>query len=158
MANRHLLRTVVMQSLYEWDIRGQKNPEVEKIIAKNINEFAPGAEDLPYVHRTTVGVLENLTDIDNIITEAAPEWPLPNITVVDRNILRIGVYEMMFADDIPPKVAINEAIELAKTFGGASSGKFVNGVLGTIYRQMEDSKEEEEKKDEKDDLELNETK
>ena len=142
MANRHLLRTIVMQSMYEWDIKNKDSDQIKEIVKNNLKEFAPGAKDVDYVYRTVKGVLENIDDINSIIEEAAPEWPLEQITVVDRNILRIGIFEMMFVDDIPPKVAINEAIELAKTFGGASSGKFVNGVLGTIFRQMEEHKGE----------------
>lgn len=139
MANRHLLRTIVMQSLYEWDFHGQNNKLLPEIIKRNITEFAPGENDLEFISKTVKGVLDHLKDTDQIIEQVAPEWPISQITLVDRNILRIGVYELAFSPDIPPKVAINEAIELAKTFGGKSSGKFVNGVLGSIYRQLEES-------------------
>lgn len=147
MANRHLLRTIVMQTLYEWDFYEKKSEKIEEFLAKNMEEFAKGAEDgLDFVKATLNGVVENAEAIDDIIIKAAPDWPLEQITMVDRNILRIGVYELKYAPDIPAKVAINEAIELAKTFGGKSSGRFVNGVLGTIYRQVEpEIKEKEER-------------
>lgn len=138
MANRHLLRTIVMQSLYEWDFHDKDNSRVDDFIKKNMNEFAKGAEDgFDFVEETMLGVVNNSEEIDAIIIKSAPDWPLNQITMVDRNILRIGVYELKYATDIPAKVAINEAIELAKTFGGKSSGKFVNGVLGTIFREVQ---------------------
>ena len=145
MANRHLLRTIVMQTLYEWDFYGKKNERVEDFLQKNIEEFAEGAEKEEFLFTTMNGIIDHAPEIDKIIEEATPDWPLDQITLVDRNILRIGVYELKWASDIPAKVAINEAIELAKTFGGRSSGRFVNGVLGTIYRELEIKKELEEK-------------
>lgn len=138
MANRHLLRSIALQSLYEWDFRGGDKKALKKIVERNIKEIAPGVEDSKFVYELTEGVIEHLEEINAIIEKGAPEWPLEQINIVDRNVLRIGIYELMFGDriSVPPKVAINEAIELAKTFGGESSGKFINGVLGTIYRQM----------------------
>lgn len=125
-----------MQTLYEWDFNGQKESDIIAIARENITKFAPGFDDSDFTCRLLDGTLKNLPAIDELIVKYAPEWPLAQITVVDRNILRLGVFELKFADDIPPKVAINEAIELAKTFGGESSGKFVNGVLGAIYKDM----------------------
>lgn len=138
MASRHLLRSIAMQSLYEWDFSGKKG-DLEKIIKKNTEEFGPGLEDTSLVWQIITGVVKHLFSINKIIEKAAPEWPIDQITIVDRNILRIGLYELLYADkaEVPPKVAINEAIELAKSFGGESSGKFVNGVLGTVYKQIE---------------------
>jgi transcription antitermination protein NusB len=138
MASRHLSRSIIMQSLYQWDFGGKKH-DLEEIIDKNIQEFAPGLEDKTLIWQLASGIIKHLTDIDKIIEKAAPEWPIDQITIVDRNILRIGLYELLYADkkEVPPKVAINEAIELAKSFGGESSGKFINGVLGTIYREIE---------------------
>ncbi|MDP3244647.1 MAG: transcription antitermination factor NusB [bacterium] len=136
MANRHLGRMVVMQSLYEWDFRDQKNPEFNKALEYNLKEFAPEFDDKEFVENLSAGILQNINEIDKIIVTYAPQWPLAQITIVDRNILRIGIYELKFSPVIPAKVAINEAIELAKTFGGESSGKFVNGVLGAVYRDM----------------------
>lgn len=124
-----------MQSLYEWDFSGGKKA-IEKIVAHNFREFASTFDDKGFVKELIDGVAEHRDAIDTTITRYAPEWPLDQITTVDRNILRIGVYELKFSETVPSKVAINEAIELAKTFGGESSGKFVNGVLGAIYRDM----------------------
>jgi len=141
MANSHLLRTIAMQCLYEWDFSDQNKEKIDAIVAHNAKEFAPGINDFDFVKKLTRGVLKNQEQIDRVIEEYAPEWPLEQITAVDRNILRLGIYELKFDNDVPPKVAINEAIELAKTFGGPSSGKFVNGVLGTIYRKITESEE-----------------
>lgn len=138
MANRHLLRSIAMQSLYEWDFNGMNSSRLEKIVKRNIKEFGPGIKDADFTRRLVQGVIDNLAKIDEIIKKSAPEWPIDQITIVDRNILRLGLYELLFGnrEEAPPKVAINEAIELAKTFGGESSSKFVNGVLGTVYREI----------------------
>lgn len=136
MANRHLARTIALQSLYEWDFRGQKE-NVQQLIIRNAEEFAPNFDDLQFSEELVQNVIDHLTELNKYITDYAPEWPLQQITTVDRNVLRIGLAELKFNQDIPPKVAINEAIELAKTFGGPSSGKFVNGVLGSIYKDMQ---------------------
>jgi N utilization substance protein B len=132
---------IVMQSLYEWDFRGQKEVNLDKIIQHNLGEFAPEFDDVEFINDLVNGIGKNLDMIDQLITRYAPQWPLAQITVVDRNILRIGIYELKFSPSIPAKVAINEAIELAKTFGGEASGKFVNGVLGAIYRDMAEAGE-----------------
>jgi N utilization substance protein B len=136
MATRHLVRTVVLQSLYEWDFYGRKK-DLVGIVERNLQEFAPGIDEPDFAWRIVKGIAEHLKEIDEIIVKAAPEWPLDKIALVDRNILRIGLYELLYADpeEVPPKVAINEAIELAKSHGGPNSGKFINGVLGTIYRE-----------------------
>ncbi|OGZ34260.1 MAG: transcription antitermination factor NusB [Candidatus Portnoybacteria bacterium RBG_19FT_COMBO_36_7] len=134
-----------MQSLYEWDFSGRDNSQLDDIVGKNITEFAPGLDSVEFINRLVRGVIENLEKLDKIITKSAPEWPLEQITIVDRNILRLGLYELLFGDrkEVPPKVAINEAIELAKSFGGESSGKFINGVLGTIYREIGEPQKDE---------------
>jgi len=139
MASRHLSRSIVMQSLYEWDFSGKKPEDLKKIVEKNIKEFGPGLEDKTFVWQLINGVVSKLSDLDKIIDKAAPEWPIDQITIIDRNVLRIGLYELLYGnkEEVPPKVAINEAIELAKTFGGESSGKFINGVLGTVFKQIE---------------------
>ena len=137
MSNRHLSRTIAMQSLYEWDFNALSQEEACNLVTRNLEEFAPDFKDNDFTENLVKNVLEKQKDIDAIITQYAPEWPIDQITVVDRNILRIGTYELKFAPDIPEKVAINEAIELAKTFGGESSGKFVNGVLGAIFKNMQ---------------------
>ncbi len=138
MANRHLSRSIVMQTLFEWDFRGLENAEIDAVLLRNTEEFAPGVGDFAFMKSLVMSVLAKQIDIDRIIEKAAPEWPIHKIGVVDRNILRIGLYELLFADraEVPAKVAINEAIELAKTFGGETSGKFVNGVLGAVYKEM----------------------
>jgi N utilization substance protein B len=137
MSNRHLARTIAMQSLFNWDFNGKPRDDLEKLIKKNFEQFAPKFDDHGFVNKLINGVVDKLDKIDEYITRYATEWPLEQITIVDRNVLRIGVYELIYDDDIPAKVAINEAIEIAKTFGGESSGKFVNGVLGAIYKDME---------------------
>ncbi len=138
MASRHLSRSIAMQSLYEWDFRGRDNNLLPEIIERNTKEFGPGIENTNFVGNLVKGVLEHISELDQIIEKAAPQWPLDQIAIVDRNVLRLGIYELLFGnrEEVPPKVAINESIELAKTFGGDASGKFVNGVLGTIYREI----------------------
>ncbi len=138
MANRHLSRSVVLQSLFEWDFRGCADKDVKNIVSRNAKEFAPGMGDVSFVEDLIANVLSKRPDLDRIIEKAAPDWPIDKISVVDRNVLRMGLYELLFADrnEVPAKVAINEAIELAKTFGGENSGKFVNGVLGSVYKEL----------------------
>ncbi len=136
MSNRHLARTIALQSLYEWDFYGAKNdPSTAlRIAQRNLEEFSPDLDEKPFTLDLIRGIAEKKEEIDQAITVFAPDWPLDRITTVDRNVLRMGVYELAYDSQIPSKVAINEAIELAKTFGGESSGKFVNGVLGAVYR------------------------
>jgi len=126
-----------MQALFLWDFNGRKEGGFDDVIGEVFANFAPGMDDDGFVKRLVHGVVANLKEIDKNIVKYATEWPLDQITTVDRNILRIGVYELVFDHDIPDKVAINEAIEIAKTYGGASSGKFINGVLGAIYKDRE---------------------
>ncbi len=147
MASRHLSRSIVMQSLYEWDFYGKKAESLEKIVETNIEEFGPGLKDKNFVWQLINGIVSHFSDINKIIEKAAPEWPVEQITIIDRNILRIGLYELLYGnkEEVPPKVAINEAIELAKTFGGESSGKFINGVLGTVYKQINKEQKAENK-------------
>jgi N utilization substance protein B len=136
MSNRHLARTIAMQSLYEKDFHGEAAEKIEDIVERNLGEFGPGLEDKGFTKELVDGVLKHQKGIDATIVKYAPQWPLEQITVVDRNILRIGVFELKHSEAVPSKVAINEAIELAKTFGGESSGRFVNGVLGAIFKDM----------------------
>lgn len=137
MSNRHLARTIAMQTLYEWDFNGQVTDDLVGLLHENFKQFAPDFSDQGFSEAIIRGIMEHRQAIDATITKYAPEWPLEQITIVDRNVLRIGVYELSFAPDVPPKVAINEAIEVAKGFGGESSGKFVNGVLGAIFRDLQ---------------------
>jgi len=138
MASRHLSRSIALQTLYEWDFRKRNSDDLEKVMDYNVQEFGPGMSDKDFVSGLIHGVINHQKKIDQLIEKCAPEWPIEQITVVDRNVLRLGICELLFGnyDEVPPKVAINEAIELAKTFGGESSGRFINGVLGTIYREM----------------------
>lgn len=140
MATRHLARSIVLQSLYEWDFYNRRT-DLTKIIERNLEEFGPGMDEPEFVWRIANGVIKNLDNLNKIIERAAPEWPLNQISIIDRNVLRIGLYELLFAnpEEVPAKVAINEAIELAKNYGGPNSGKFINGVLGTVYKEMESS-------------------
>ncbi|MDD3498449.1 MAG: transcription antitermination factor NusB [Candidatus Moranbacteria bacterium] len=149
MANRHLQRSIAMQSLFEWDFNGRQEDHILRVVDKNIKDLAVGIEETDLILSLVEGVLKNQKDIDELIEQCAPEWPIEQITIVDRNILRIGIFELLYGnyDEVPPKVAINEAIELAKTFGGPNSAKFVNGVLGTIYREMGEPLKEDKKKD-----------
>lgn len=138
MASRHLARSIAMQILYEWDFRGKDGAVLSDITERNIREFGPGLDEVDFVRALVDGSLAKREKIDAIIEKVAPEWPIEQIAMVDRNILRVGIFELLFSDyaAVPPKVAINEAIELAKSFGGETSGRFVNGVLGTIYREI----------------------
>jgi len=131
-----------MQSLYEWDFYGRKSKSLDELVQRNIREFGVGLENDEFIWKLINGVKKQLSQIDRIISQAAPEWPIEQISIIDRNILRIGLYELLYADqkEVPPKVAINEGIELAKHFGGENSGKFVNGVLGTVFKEVEQSK------------------
>jgi N utilization substance protein B len=130
-----------LQSLYEWDFYNQKHDLVQ-ILERNLNEFAPGIDEPEFAWKILKGIAEHLKEIDRVITKAAPDWPLSKIAIIDRNILRIGLYELLYADpqEVPPKVAINEAIEMAKNYGGPNAGRFINGVMGTVYREMKTEK------------------
>lgn len=141
MSNRHLARSIAMQSLYQWDFNGQFQKGLDDIVIFNLKEFAPDFDDKGFTLDLVKGVIEKKEKIDQMIEKYAPEWPIAQITLVDRNILRLGIYELKFVEEIPSKVAINEAIELAKSFGGNASGKFVNGVLGAIYKEMVEKNE-----------------
>ncbi|PSO46740.1 MAG: transcription antitermination factor NusB [Parcubacteria group bacterium SW_4_46_8] len=134
MANRHLARSLVLQTLFEWDFADRDHGRVANILKRNAKEFAPNMGDVTYPENLLEGIMEKRAELDEIIEEAATDWTIPKLDTIDRNALRIGLYELLFADrqEVPPKVAINEAIELAKNFGSDTSGGFVNGVLGAI--------------------------
>jgi len=140
MASRHLSRSIALQSLYEWDFFDKISGHLKKITDKNIKEFGSGLKSFSFIWQLVDGILEHISKIDNIIEKAAPDWPIEQISIVDRNVLRIGLFELLYEDEkeVPPKVAINEAIELAKGFGGEASGRFINGVLGTVYKEMKE--------------------
>ena len=139
-SNRHLGRIVALQTLYEFEFRSQSGDEtvdVKAILTRNLARYEEAIKDTDFVEKLIEGVLAEQADIDAKIQPIAPDWPIEQIARVDRTILRIGVYELLhFAEIVPPKVAINEAVELAKAFGSDNSSKFVNGVLGTAYRTL----------------------
>ena len=133
MANRHLLRTIVMQSLYESEFHPDRSiTEIAERYART--NGATGQEELTYINQTLAGIATHRETLNDLIRTHAPEWPLEQIAGIDRAVLTVGTYEILHSTEVPPKVAINEAVELAKSFGGENSGSFVNGVLGTIYR------------------------
>jgi N utilization substance protein B len=145
MSNRHLSRSIVLQSLFEWDLNNIEKSAVHEALRRNVEEFAPHKSDTPFMEKLLDGVLQKQKELDLVIEKAAPEWPIDRIAPVDRNILRLGLYELLFADrkEVPAKVAINEAIELAKQFGGENSSRFVNGVLGAVYKEIGEPGKEE---------------
>ena len=137
MSQRHLARSIVMQCLYQWDFKGQPTGAVPAIVDQMMQEFGAGLEEnKEFVETTTHEILSHVKEIDAKIVQYAPDYTIEQMSIVDRNILRIGVFELCFNQSIPHKVAINEAIELAKSYGGQSSGKFVNGILGAIYNEL----------------------
>lgn len=142
MPNRHLSRTIAMQSLHEWDF--QKEKDINEIIERNIKAFEKEEVDKEYIYKVVKGVIEKADELDKKIQEAATEWPLDQIPTLDKTLLRLSTYELLYMEEIPPKVAINEAVELGKTFGSENTSKFVNGVLGTLYRQSDRYVEEED--------------
>lgn len=127
-----------MQTLYELEFRGDAI-DLEQALQRNIDEFKKDVDET-YTRKVVLGIIEYMSEINALITEAAPEWPLDQVAMVDKNILRVALYEMLFdpEEDVPPRVSINEAIEIAKTFGGDSSPKFINGALGFLYRKFQD--------------------
>lgn len=132
--NRHLSRMVAMQTLYECDFRvDAKLPEV---LERNVGEYSEKCE-AEFIQVLVNEVYENKVELDEIINDSAPEWPVDQISLIDKTILRIAVFELLHIADIPPKVSINEAVELSKQFGSENSSKFVNGVLGTVYKKYE---------------------
>ncbi len=137
MAVRQLGRGIALQSLYEWDFH-ERQLDLDSTIERNVEEFAPGFTESDFVRNLVNGVVSKADELDKIISASAPDWPVAQLSVVDRNVLRIGLYELLFGNrkEVPPRVAINEAIELAKTYGGQNSSKFINGVLGTVYREI----------------------
>ena len=153
MSSRHIARSIVLQTIFEWDFRSLSREESLESLSRNNSEFGEGDSEKSFIESLTKGLIDKKTDLDNIIVKAAPDWPIEKISIIDRNILRIGLYELLFSDrkEVPAKVAINEAIELAKAYGGDKSSGFVNGVLGTIYKELgEPGKEEVSKKSHKD--------
>ena len=139
-SNRHLGRIIALQSLYEYEFRskaGDASADIDSIVAKNIEPYAKALGDVDFVHDLAHGVFDEMEELDKELQPLAPEWPISSISSIDRNVLRIGLFELTRRQDkVPPKVAINEAVELAKAFGSDNSSKFINGVLGTAYRNI----------------------
>ena len=138
MANRHLARTIAMQTLYEWDFRGLKDSEIAGLVEKNLKEFAPEFSDNGFTKKLVLGVVENKKEVDEIIKVYAPEWPLEQITTVDRNILRLGIYELKIASDIPPKVAINGSHRIGQDFRRRVLGKIHQRRPRLHFQKMEE--------------------
>lgn len=143
-SNRHLGRIVALQSLYEYEFRQQSEDatvDIDEILARNLERYKDEIDDIDFVAQLANGVIKEQADLDSKIAPLAPEWPLDQIARIDRNVLRLGLYELLHrAQEVPPKVAINEAVELAKAFGSDNSSKFINGVLGTAYRTLVEEK------------------
>ena len=139
-SNRHLGRVIVLQSLYEFELRTlAHDPDVDldTVVAKNIEPYEKTLGDTEFVYNLAHRVVDAFDSLDAALTPMAPEWPIASIAAIDRNILRMGLYELSECRDvIPPKVAINEAVELAKAFGSENSSRFINGVLGTAYKKL----------------------
>jgi len=142
MANRHQLRTNLMQALYESEFHPKL--ELTDVVGREFGGADLSADDRVYLDQAVDGLARHGKAIDRLIEQNAPEWPLEQIAAIDRAVLRLGIFEVVYSDDVPPKVAINEAVEIAKHYGGENSGSFVNGVLGTVYRNSEkyDAKED----------------
>lgn len=139
-SNRHLGRIVALQTLYEQDFRadsGDASFDLAEVLARNISRYRETIDDTEFIDNLVRGVISHQDELDNILQPLAPEWPIDQIARMDRVVLRIGSYELIHAKDVPPKVVINEAVELAKAFGGENSSKFINGVLGSLLRQRE---------------------
>lgn len=149
MSHRHVARSLCLQALFAWDFNGYQTDSLDAIINHTISEFGAGIDDATFIRETIHGIVSKRVILDEIIQKAAPEWPIDKIGYIDRNVLRIGLYELVFGDrkQVPPKVALNEAIELGKNYGGQNTGRFINGVLGAVYKEMgEPGKEEVSKK------------
>ena len=142
-SNRHLGRIVAMQTLYEYDFQGGEGAgiDLDTITQRNLGEFSGSIDDTPFVEDLVKGVAGKVADIDGIIGPAAPEWPVEQIAKIDKVILRIGVYELMLKREVPPKVAINEAVEIAKRYGARQSSQFVNGILDRLLRDRGEKQE-----------------
>ncbi len=137
-SNRHLGRIIALQTLYEEEFRTEcndKNFVLKEVLDRNIRRYEAMVDDPQFIERLVNGINDKKDELDNLIQPLAPDWPLDQIARMDRLVLRIGAYELVFGADVPPKVVINEAVELAKAFGGENSSKFINGVLGTLLRQ-----------------------
>lgn len=151
-SNRHLGRIIALQTLYEEEFRLEcqdKDFQLKDVLERNIRRYAEMVDDRAFIEQLVTGVDGKKSDLDNVLQPIAPEWPIEQIARMDRIVLRIGAYELVYGNDVPPKVVINEAVELAKAFGGENSSKFVNGVLGTLLRQREGDDSADKKPEQK---------
>lgn len=141
-SNRHLGRIIALQTLYEQELRQEaadKDFDVNEVLERNIGRYKEMLEDVDFIRQLVEGVTKQAAELDKKLQPVAPEWPIDQIARMDRMVLRMGLYELENEDDVPPKVVINEAVELAKAFGGDNSSRFINGVLGTLLRQKEEA-------------------
>lgn len=140
-SNRHLGRIIILQSLFEHDFRSllDENYELKQVIERNLDQYAKSVDDRKFVEKIISEVVAKSDELDDIIRPLAPEWPIEQIARIDRLILRMSIYELTYFKETPPKVVINEAVELAKQFGGDNSSKFINGVLGSAFRKLENA-------------------
>ncbi len=150
-SNRHLCRIIALQSLYEYDFRNslkleELKTDIDEVLSRNIEVYKNAVDETDFMTDLVKGTIKNQKQLDDLIIPAAPEWPIDQIAKIDKAILRMSLYELLIKKDVPPKVAINEAVELAKEFGGDNSSKFINGVLGTIFRQSEQYDPKEDKR------------
>ena len=141
-SNRHLGRIIALQTLYEYEFRhdcGDKSLSIKEILKRNIDRYNKTVDDVSFVKNVVDGVQKHQAYVDDVLQPIAPDWPLTQIARMDRIVLRLGAYELLYlSDEVPAKVSINEAVELDKSFGGENSSKFINGVLGTLYKQKEE--------------------
>ncbi len=147
-SNRHLGRIVALQTLYEQDFRseaGDSTLDITEVLNRNVSRYRETIDDVSFIESLVDGVVKRRDELDKVLQPLAPEWPIEQIARMDRVVLRIGAYELLHADDVPPKVVINEAVELAKAFGGDNSSKFINGVLGSLLRQKDGGEAPEDK-------------
>lgn len=138
-SNRHLGRIIALQTLYEEEFRhdaGDAEFDLDEVLSRNIARYKEMVDDIGFIEELVKGVLKSTADLDAVLQPIAPEWPIDQIARMDRLVLRMGLYELLYDKNVPPKVVINEAVELAKAFGGENSSKFINGVLGTVLRQQ----------------------
>lgn len=138
-SNRHLGRIIVLQTLYEQDFRhasGDAEFNLDEVLKRNISRYEATVDDTAFIERLVRGITERQDELDKLLQPLAPEWPISEINRMDRVVLRIGAYELIYGEDVPPKVVINESVELSKAFGGENSSKFINGVLGTLLRKQ----------------------
>jgi transcription antitermination protein NusB len=143
-ANRHLGRIIALQTMYEIELRqgsDDKTVELKQVLKRNVDRYSAKLDDKAFLNEITEGVHKKAIELDERIQPIAPDWPLSQIARIDLCILRISFYELLFMKDTPPKVVINEAVELAKSYGGENSSKFINGVLGTLLKEFDQKQE-----------------